>query len=359
MVYAIIGILILFIINQIQFQSEEKHKKVLCISIFLVMFILSAAKNIGTDRFGDLTNYKNMYYAIKDVPWNSIFTSYSAGNWNEVYGNIGFAVFEKFVSIFGVSAEFWLGVVAFVVAFATSYFIYNHSENPFISALMMFALYMAFTMTGIRQALAISMCMIAYDFIIKKKLIWYVFFCVLAWSFHSSAILFAPAYFIAKQKITKKQFFYVIFAVVTAVFFSGLYRNLIVKYAWNERYLGYSTSTSVLNWSGFIIQGLIIVACLYNRNRSFLSSQEKWLKTDAFLNCMIIGLCLQTFTVVIAESFRISYYYSICCIGALPNALADVDEGMLRNKQANVVIIAGVFILYILWTRPFANFTYF
>lgn len=78
-----------------------------------------------------------------------------------------------------------------------------------------FGLFMFF-FTGVRQCLAISICLFSYQYLVQKKY-WYVIPLIfLAYNFHKSAMLFAFPVFIWNRKLTWKNFAVYIIALYLA-----------------------------------------------------------------------------------------------------------------------------------------------
>lgn len=93
-------------------------------------------------------------------------------------------------------------IVFFSMAFCTfsvCYFIYKNSEDPPTSLLIYICLgLMTFNMNGMRQAMAMSVCLFAYELAKKGKLIPFAIMILLAMQFHKTALCFAPVFFLPK-----------------------------------------------------------------------------------------------------------------------------------------------------------------
>ena len=74
---------------------------------------------------------------------------------------------------------------------------------PFLSlALYICFGFYSFIFSGLRQAIALAITYISYDFIKKRQLWKFTLTILVASTFHKSAIFFLPAYFIAQLKVT-------------------------------------------------------------------------------------------------------------------------------------------------------------
>lgn len=350
MIYILIAIFVTVIASQIKTKTEKESARITCFVIATCLFVISAGKSIEKARFTDLINYKNMYLSLKYLSWEKILQGIKEGSVED----FGFSIFSKIASDKGLSPEGWMAVIALLFALSVSWFIYKQSHNPCMSVLVVVAFYYTFTFTGLRQTMALVAIMLAYNCIVEKKIIPYLIFCTIAWTFHSTAIFFIPAYWISKQKIGKKQMVYIVVALIIVFVSPNIFRRIIELIAWNEKYESYSTSTVSLSWSGYIIQFLIIIFCFLFRNA--VPKERRWKDIDAFLNCMVIGLCFQGFTAVIAESFRMSYYYSICSIAAIPNIISHMNY---ENKKIATISIGLILIMYAITSSGYNYFVFF
>ena len=72
---------------------------------------------------------------------------------------------------------------------------------------------------------------------------------------------------------------------------------------------------------------------------------------------MIVGICLQILATMIAEAFRLAYYYSICCIAVISN---EVVENKREDNHSTMYIIIGLcLVAYMLWSGAYFELTYF
>jgi hypothetical protein len=109
-----------------------------------------------------------------------------------------------------------------LVLFITAIFIYSftsgllkkYSPYPLFSLLLLLSYSLNASGFGYRQDLAIALTFFSFHFIVEKKLIWYLFFIFLAIMFHQSAIIFLPAFWIARINWNKKSLFILISFIV-------------------------------------------------------------------------------------------------------------------------------------------------
>ena len=349
MIYVLLAILLSAIAYYFVFNghNRQRNTNVLC-AIF--MFAIAAAKSIELSPVDDLINYKNMFLEAGSMEYSAIMEMGRKGDLKDPV----FSVIARFFYNLGFSVEAWMGMIALLFAVCFCYFVYKNSKNAWMSSLIMFAMYFSFTLTGLRQTMALAFICLAFNCIMEKSPTKFVAFVIIAMLFHSSAILFLPAYLIARQKVGFKQIIYIIVVFVVANFFPDVFRTLIETFAWNEQMSVYAERTVALSWSGFIIALAILVFCLYVRVN--YQGNANFRRIDMLINLHVVSLCFLAMSTVVAEAFRLSLYYSIGTAVLVPNMIA------LGNKKEKALLEFGisiVFILYLFWSAPYAAFTFF
>ena len=103
----------------------------------------------------------------------------------------GFSYFIKFLHGAGLDTTQFLMMVSVITTGSIAWVVHKYSKNITLSYLLYLNLgYMAFSMSGIRQAIAISITSVALIFLIKNKKIVFIVLVLLAATFHNSALIF-------------------------------------------------------------------------------------------------------------------------------------------------------------------------
>lgn len=344
------GLLLLFFI-QPDTKQQLTNKKTFCILTGIFLFLIAASRNLN---YGDVLDYKYIYNTrLPFVSYGSLFNDWISGDLKD----FGFYATAKACSDIGINANHWVLLIAAFFAVLCAMYIYKFSEQPYLGLLAMLSLFYVFTFTGLRQTVALAITFISYRFISEKRPIPFIVSVLIASLFHASALIMLPAYLLAKLKIGFKQPIMVGISVIISVFYPSVFRNLITRFAWNDTLLEYAEREETLSWTGFIIQFAIWAFCLYFRRSIKEDKEYMYSYVDALINCLTIGLCLQSFATTIAEAFRISYYYSICAVVIVPNVIDKQTE--LKQKAVLQIVIAGLFILNMLRAGMYFNIGWF
>lgn len=108
----------------------------------------------------------------------------------------GFFLFSKFIKAF-ISSEpqVFILICSFLFIFPIAILFYKHSKNISFSYLAFSTIILYhFGFSGLRQACAIGITVLSFEFVVNKKIIPFILLVLLASTFHASAILFIVTY---------------------------------------------------------------------------------------------------------------------------------------------------------------------
>lgn len=187
----------------------RKHKKIYVSIIALELFALLAIRSpmLGVD----MPNYVGGYEYISKLSFKEMISSLELifpARLNHLYAyESGYVVLNWVLSHLGINFHGFLIIYAAFCVFAHARFIYKYSKLPWLT----FLIFIAFGAYGylfglLRQAIAASILLISVDAINKKKLIRFLFLVFIAFTFHRSAMIFLPLYFLSKIKFNKSVF---------------------------------------------------------------------------------------------------------------------------------------------------------
>lgn len=190
----LLTILYFFIVACLVFTSGKgnagkKSKHSTLVIIFGLLFIVHAFKDYGT--FSDLPVYVGGFDASTHGSMR-----YLIDNGLGVKVEQGYVIFTKLISLVSHSPLFFLAVNSFFILLGYYFVIKKYSVFPLLSIFVMFAGPFEQSTYVIRQHLAVSICMFSIPFIIQRKLLPFLIFNLIAFSFHNTALAFLPIYFL-------------------------------------------------------------------------------------------------------------------------------------------------------------------
>lgn len=168
---------------------------------------------------GDLRKYAWDYYTITESGW------FSEEVLNEGR-NFGFYWLQKlFSTLTDGDFQVFLIFIAIVTELAVAVIVYRYSPAPWLSYLLWncFGFYV-FGFSAIKQALAMALVMLAFTGIMEEKPRRFLFWTLLAGCVHTPALVFLPAYWLAKSRLSIQKL--IAYAVSAGLVF--LFRNRIV-----------------------------------------------------------------------------------------------------------------------------------
>jgi transmembrane protein EpsG len=187
-------VLILLSILAIESKIKQFYRFRTC-NVILAGFILilfsGLRYNVGTDYM----TYTYNYIIYRDEP---------------LFSTIQFSL-----SIIAKGALFiyddpitWIFLMSFMTIGLIIWTIYRKSPCVYLSIfLFIFMGMLAASFNLVKQYAAIAILFAAQDFIVKKKFRWWLCSCMVATTFHVSAIFMVPIYFLVNRKIDWHQFF--------------------------------------------------------------------------------------------------------------------------------------------------------
>lgn len=294
---------------------------------------------------GDLRKYAWGYYTITESGWFS----------DEVFNegrNFGFFWLQKlFSTITGGDFQIFLIFIAIVIEIAVAIVIYRYSPAPWLSYLIWncFGFYV-FGFSAIKQALAMAVLMFAFTGIMEERPRRFFLWTVLAGCIHAPALIFLPAYWIAKSKLSvRRMTAYVISAVLIFIF-----RNQIVTFI-SEFYYDETAFTVNDRLGGrFIMIAALIAAGVFLRGFSGKNFSK-------LFNLMIAAAILQMFSGFDNVFSRLTDYYFQFLILYLPMMFypeKDISLGG-KNQIRRIALSQGQRVVALLFVALLAFFYYY
>lgn len=328
--------------------KNEKYKNLYLFLIWAALVFITAYRSYSF--YTDTKGYYKFFQMNADKNLGSLF--------NNILNSEGKDPFYHFcASLFahmGIGFRGWLVFVSIVYYSGFIYVVKRFSRLPFIAVFGLTSLsYVFFTMTGIRQTLAMGFTFFAFVKAYDKKFIPFLLFTLAGYLFHSSALIFLLAYFLLHRKFGFLQIGLVVGALGLAFLFPSVINTLVERLAWNEDLAAYAEKTTGLSIFGYVIQLAIAGGSILIAQKYCLEDKEG----IALINMVVLGLVFQSFVIRIDNIFRLSMYFSVYGVILMSNALTKQTERTSYLIAYSVVCAA--FLAYMLYSNVFAYFTMF
>ncbi len=193
-VYIILFALTILLAVPLIMKNPTPVKKAVYLTVmFLLMYVISIFRyGIGNDYF----SYIRILNQIAEADFSQIFS-------------LGFeplfALLTKGIILFSTNPEIMYAIYALLILAPVAWAIYRWSDNAWISV----AVYLCFTLfynslSFIRQSMAVSLLILAYGLMKRKKVVPVLIIGVAAALFHYTAAVFIPLYLLSLIRPTKK-----------------------------------------------------------------------------------------------------------------------------------------------------------
>lgn len=318
--------------------NRRDVNRVYCWNMFLATLLLQGFRSIYIGGVDTSLVYARGFERAMITPFNKM---------SGVFGkDILFYYLTKCFTYICTDFHVYIFVISAFVLGSFSIFIYRHSDRPVFSYIIYYALgYYAIGFQMLRHVMALSILLLAYDFILERKPLKFIVIVLLAACFHSSALIFLIAYPLSKMKIGFKQWIAIIVAVASVFIARGKIAGIInVLLSGMDRYSRYSENAAQLS-----LMGAFILICVYIV--SFIFAYPAYKEDDELkmlLNLSVISIAFMTLVTVVGEFHRISMFFGIYNTVLLPKAWKRYQARDDRLKAVYLLGINAVFIAYFL-----------
>lgn len=300
--------------------KDNHRNRVVCVSIISV--ILALFSGLRTWWYGDLIKYYTQYLSCTGADWQSVVFG--------KYSNIGLRLYFNIAGRLGISYDTCLFIIAVFVAVILGILVFKYSPSIYWSYLMYIAMgFYMFTYSGLKQTVAMGFIMLAAMAIFNDKPIRFGIWTVIAGMFHAPAFIFAAAYPMAKKKIDKLFFLYVLIVMVMVF----LLRDYIVNFLSDAYYEDEKVFKAKEAIGGRAIVMAMIV-CLGLYMRPIQNSDKTYSKV---FNLMVIAVLIQFFGVYDNVFTRLSDYYFQFVILFIPMIMENGDHQRHHCKDGHIV----------------------
>lgn len=325
--------------------DTQRNRKNVCIFV-CICFILQAGMRDYLHATNDTYNYVRMYREV--LPWTLDEALNLFREWGNHYENRdpGYTVFVKLTQLIYPDFRVFLLMVASIISIPICKIIYNFCNSLSgiaVSVIIYEALFAGFFETGIRQTIAMGIIYFSVPYILKRNWKKHYLLLVIAYTFHSSALIFAPFYFLVNMKFTKKL---LVWCIVLTPVFMAIAPQLIVFLGEGTNFEHYA-NTKVDNLGTPVFSALLFIVAIgtYFLRNSF---DENNIKDRLLLSSIVCSLVLMPSTWVNSNFIRLVFYYLIFMMPLIPRLVDYVskDNPNVRGLVSFMIITVLVFLTW-------------
>lgn len=330
-------------------KTNAKTYMVLC-SLALILVLGLRDRYVGSL---DTSFYCQFFGLAKDRSLHLYLEQVGVLDGNPVLSEAGFFVYVWSLAQILPEAQWFLLITSAVIITLTAKFIWNNSENYSVSWIVFICLgSMTFAMNGMRQALAMSICLLAYEYAKQKRCFPFLLVILIAVLFHKSAMLFIIVYFISNMKMNSKS---ILLLGVGVILFLTSSDKLAFLY---DTMTGEDYFSAKSFEGGGIITVLIYLIAIALAVLCYKQLREK--ERFISLAMVILGLVIYVGRYFSTQMYeRVSYYFFYFLMVLFP-----ITFNCFRTKDRQFLTVCFTFCAFFLYAYrinkgSFANFRLF
>ena len=324
----LLGLILLEGIIIFYYGKSNKNKNIYLILVFFQLFFVSAFRSpeIGVDTSMYYSFFSGLNYLSEYHIWNIYFEK----------GYILFNIIVNFIFNFNQSI---IMITSLIILILITLFIKNNSRNLWLSVYFFITLMFFYNSINIlRQFIAMAIVINSIYFVRKQKLVPFLLLIGLAYSFHTSALIFIIVYFFARMKFTLKKVLYSIFFAIGSFFvLFPIIQWVMLKLPRYSGYTKFFQSYELGNIINTLIYASILILSLivnyYKKpilNNIGTNLDYKRSNENIFTFIILTATILSFLSIRMSILGRIVDYFSLFSIVFIPNVISCIKDKYLR-----------------------------
>ena len=308
-----------------------KRNRMMLLIFFVGFFVLLALRDISVGN--DLEEYQLIFDRCIKMPFNKL---------QDLRWEIGYTFYNKFVSFISKDFRFLLIITAIIILIPI-YKLYSKEGKYNILLILLFINMPCFLIifSGLRQAIAISIGVVAYMAIENKKYIFSAIMIILAVLFHISAVVLILLYPMFFLRIKMKHLLYIV-PIMLIVYIFRIPLLLTLFKVLPENYLFAYSEIEGTGAYGMIILFLIfLVFSFVILDETIMSSNDYFMR-----NALLAATMFQFFVPVHGLIQRASYYFLIFVPLAIISVVQTPKKKLKNISNLAVVVMVCFFAMY-------------
>lgn len=307
-----------------------------CWMIGLALFVGISDMLGGYDRY----IYGELFDDLADIrqEGRNVLTAYI---FQQYPTELGYAYLNILISYFTANRYIFIFIVTLIIYVLYYVNIRRYSADYRVALLLFFGLLFFFTFTYLRQMIGVGIAGLSFKFIYERKLWKFVIVVLIAASFHNSALILLPVYFIPIKKYSIGAIM-VLMILCLLVGVSGVSSSLFEAYSstsgLEERTTQYIEDTSGFRVAYFLEAVFFLWLILGNYGSIGKDKQQIALLNVALTFCAILLLFIRS-----ENGGRLGWYFVLALIGTLTVVLST----SLKNVLNKLIVYAVVVFLYV------------
>lgn len=333
-IYIGLIIFILFlpiVVRRFCLTKKKENKTVALIGMSVIFLILALKGDVGSDISGYLTQY-------------NISATKAWGDVDYVYFESGYITLMKVFSKAGIDFQVFMVCIYALACSAMYFFIRKYSKDPTFSMIIFICYqFFVFYISGVRQTIAMSLCLYAYMVFQKRKLWSYIsafLITAVAFSIHQSSIIFFLVLIFAFIKTKKINIWAYLIGIAGTIVFRPFIWSIIDTYL---RHVEVGTAITLGGNFIFLI-GISLFMYMVNAQNAVVrisgDSLGELFDTHTVFSTRMLLLSVGSLILFSGHSLtRAAMYLSMFLIIGLPNTV-------YRLERKHKILLETAFIIF-------------
>lgn len=237
-------------------EGNKKDSKAFIFAAVIAMFCIMGFRDAYSIGVDSSSSYLHSFQKIGSIEWSNI------RNFGEDGFNIGFFYLMKLVSdLSGGNYQTFIIVISAFIMLCFGHFVSRYSVSPIQSFCYYWGLLLyIFMFSAEKQAMAMAVLLLAFDAIIDRKPIRFILLVGIASLFHFPALVFLPAYWLAKMKMDRNYIFLLGAALIATFVFRDQILDIMLGAYGGDAIDATMEGEAFLRTKSIIMIGIIIAA---------------------------------------------------------------------------------------------------
>lgn len=326
-------------------EQIQKRKLATSFIVFLIcgifIFFFAARWNVGTDY----PNYYSRFYKLLNIDLSELI---GGTDW-------GFYTLSAFIGKFLTTNYFVYGLIISAIIYIPVVLTYRRYTNNFTMTCAMYIMMGLYTWpyNGTRQSIAVAIVFFGYQFLYDKKNWWkFALLVLIAYTFHTSALLVVPFILLTCLKPFKKPFVFSIIIIALLIIFLPSLWSSVIEFLDNigqsklvNDYSEYDKLRSGINPIRIFVAAYpVVLAYIYYGRLKKHNAHIDFMINMSVFNLLFL-LCGYRLTVLV----RFNSYFNI----ALPLLIPEFVNIFTENsKKLGTLLFYGIYFLHMLILLP-------
>lgn len=334
--------LIVFLILLLFFLKEKEQDR--SNPAFLLFFFMFLAFFVGlSDMLGGYDRY--IYGEVFDSVANNVslkmpFATFFMG-WG--FPERGYMFYNWLLGHFTENRYIFILLTTLLIYLLLFFCFYRHMKSYSYALLLFLGLWFFFTFTYLREVVAVAVSSLAITYVIKRNFWKFILVILIAYSFHHSALILLPVYFLPIKKWHSQTILLFMFiclilgltGIPSAMFeaYSSLMGDVEKYSEYAEEMMTYGTRTD------YLIEVLFFIGYIIFQYR-FISKEKEEL---VYLNYTLVFCAILLLFIQSPQAGRLTWYYMIGLIAFFTSL--SVKTGV-RAIWKNSLLVVCLFLFF-------------